>query len=466
VTEELNTETVERARNSISSAGGGGKSINITDKEQRIYATGGFSTYYNMYKKHPIVRAAVDKIAKQSTKTGYHFRSRDSTKTLKVSDVKILSETFARSRANSLLRKSYTDLLIYGDAFWFITPSRLGVPYQFIRQDPSTVSIVIDKQTRSVTQYIVRDQQGNETSYGPLEMVHFILFDPNNEVYGLSLLESLMSTVSQDLFAQTFNEAFFANSAQTGIIFNMSGASKEEVLRNREFLKKEYVGGANAHKPLLLEGSVKMEKSVSSAADMQFIEGRRQLLSEILAVYDLPYTKLSGTSESANRSQSAENDKAFRSETIEPLQGIIEEEINESLVLGLFGMTETEFEHNEIDSRDRDTQLKYYIEGMMHGLWPIDYVRAKLEGLASIPGGDICFIQTPTGIVPVDQIPNLAAAIIAKANAGTDALGQPQPQVPDAPGATNKPPVNPTNKPSQSAQKAQSQPGSNNANVK
>lgn len=403
---------VERAASNI---------ISIADNEERKNTPSGYSTYTSMYKQHPIVRAAIDKLAKQSVANGYNFVQRDKKFGAEVNEAAVqnLSAIFARSKAQSLLRQTYTDLLIYGDAYWWITKSRLGVPYAFLRQAPSSVSIVIDKETRDVTSYIVRDTQGNELQYEPTDFLHFKLFDPDNDVYGLSLLESLKSTVAQDLFAQTYNEAFFANSAQTGIVFNMRNASKEEVERNREFLKKEYVSARNAHKPLLLEGDVDVQRSVSTPAEMQFIDGRKQLLTEILAVFDLPYTKLGGTSESANRSQSSENDKSFRAEAIVPLQGIVEEVINEDFILLIVKVEDTIFTHEEVDLRDESEKSDIWVRYLEHGVMTINEVRAE-KGLPPVDGGDIPYLQTSTGIVAVKNIEATAELEMKSKQAAVD----------------------------------------------
>lgn len=404
--------SIERAASNI---------ITIGDTEERKNTPSGYSTYTSMYKQHPIVRAAVDKLAKQSVANGYNFVPRDKKFGTEPNEaaVKNLSAIFARSKAQQLLRQTYTDLLIYGDAYWWITKSRLGVPYRFVRQSPSTMSIVIDKETREVTSYIARDSQGNELQYDPEDFLHFKLFDPDNEVYGLSLLESLKSTVAQDLFAQTYNEAFFANSAQTGIVFNMRNASKEEVERNREFLKKEYVSARNAHKPLLLEGDVDVQRSVATPAEMQFIDGRKQLLTEILAVFDLPYTKLGGVTESANRSQSAENDKSFRAESIVPLQGIIEEVITEDFIMLILSIEDTIFAHEEVDVRDEKEKSEIWVRYLENGVMTINEVRSE-KGLPPVEGGDIPYINTSTGMVAVKNIEAAAQLDIESKQAAVD----------------------------------------------
>jgi len=394
---------VERATNIIS----------IANDQKRETPAKSWATYTRMYKQHPIVRSVIDKIARTAVASGFQFIPRDRAKALNESAANKVAEIMQRSNSVALLRETYRDLLIYGDAYWYLTPARNGVPFQMIRVAPSQVNIVINNLTREVTSYIVRDaKNGTEIQYAPDEFVHFRFADPDNDLYGLSPLESLISTVAQDLFAQTYNEAFFANSAQTGIVFNMRNASREEVERNREFLKKEYTSAANAHKPLLLEGDVDVSKSVSSPAEMQFIEGRKQLTMEILAVFDLPYTKLGGTSESANRSQSAENDKTFRSETIKPLQSVIEEVINEQLLYVIFNIKDTLFQHAEVDYRDESAQMDMYIKGLSHGIYTINYVRNKL-GLPPIEGGDVASLSTPLGLMPVQEVESAAQAILA-----------------------------------------------------
>ena len=394
---------VERATNIIS----------IANDQKRETPAKSWATYTRMYKQHPIVRSVIDKIARTAVASGFQFIPRDRAQALNEAAAAKVAEIMQRSNSVALLRETYRDLLIYGDAYWYLTPARNGVPFQMIRVAPSQVNIVINNLTREVTSYIVRDaKNGTEIQYEPNEFVHFRFADPDNDLYGLSPLESLTSTVAQDLFAQTYNEAFFANSAQTGIVFNMRNASREEVERNREFLKKEYTSAANAHKPLLLEGDVDVSKSVSSPAEMQFIEGRKQLTMEILAVFDLPYTKLGGTSESANRSQSSENDKTFRSETIKPLQSVIEEVINEQLLFVIFNIKDTLFQHAEVDYRDESAQMDMYIKGLSHGIYTINYVRNKL-GLPPIEGGDVASLSTPLGLMPVQEVESAAQAILA-----------------------------------------------------
>src|SRR6185503_15593000 len=100
--------------------------------------------------------------------------------------------------------------------------------------------------------------RGNDTFYDDEIIIHFTLDDPESDVQGISPLHPLQRAVAQDLFAMEYNEAFFRNSAQTGIIFIVKTSTSDEAKRNREWLETNYVGPENAHRPLLLEGDVEV----------------------------------------------------------------------------------------------------------------------------------------------------------------------------------------------------------------
>lgn len=443
------TETLRVVNTELEIERAGSNIISLGPTEKRLPAPTSYNTYLDMYRKHAYLRAGIDKIAKSATASGYTFLPRDSKQPLNEKSVEQLRLVFERSNANMLLRKTAVDLLIFADGFWHVEKARNGAPYMFRRSSPKYLTLIYDSAISDVSQVIVRDSNTNtEMSFPWLEWAHFMLPDPDNDIYGLSLLESLKAAVTQDLFAETYNARFFENSAQTGVIFNMKGASKEEVERNREFLSKQYVGADNAHKPLLLEGEVSVQKSVATPAEMEFIKGREFLRDEILAVLDVPLTKVGGT-ESANRSQSSENDKSFRAETVRPFQTIIEEVINEKIIWDFFGIEDTIFAFNEIDMRDEKDKASVDLDLMGKGVLTINKLRAD-RGLAPVEGGDDPFVMTASGIVPVKDIATLienqqkqAEARIAQASVAmnpADATGQPQDQNKNTAPPVPKPP--------------------------
>ena len=377
------------------------------------------SIHYEMFRQHPTIRAAVEKVSKVSVSTGYTFTSDPAGETVDETKKNDLRMFFRRSNGSQLLRLTYKDLLIFGDAYWWIERARNGKPIRAMRLHPAFVDIKTSG--GRVSSYVyssgVDDTDGKR--YKPERIVHFKMDDPSSDLYGLSLLESLQGVVAVDLNALKFNGKFFENSAQTGLVFALKSTDSGEVERNREYLEQNYVGTDNAHRPLLLEGDVNVHKSVSSAADMQFIEGRKMLREEMLEVLDVPKEKL-GITEDSNRSVSREADNTFRQEAIAPLQTIVEEEVNNGLILEMFGWDDIVFVHNEVSTRDSLEMMKLLGESERMGVLSINEIRDRQFGLPPIEGGESHFVQTAAGLIPLKFLDDIAARMMSP---GGDAFG-------------------------------------------
>lgn len=390
------------------------------------------SIHYEMFRQHPTIRAGIEKIAKVAVATGYSFNSDPPGEEVDEQKRKDLRMFFRKSNGNQLLRVTYKDLLIFGDAYWWIERTRKGKPIRAMRLHPAFVEVL--SRGGRVTQYVYSAgaDQRDAKKYSHERIIHFKLDDPASDLYGMSLLESLESVVAVDLNALRYNGKFFENSAQTGVVFSLKATDAGEIARNREYLEQNYVGTDNAHKPLLLEGDVDVKKSVATAQEMQFIEGRKMLREEMLEVLDVPKEKL-GITEDSNRSVGQESDNTFRQEAVQPLQGIVEEEINNALILGMFGWDDIVFAHNEVSTRDSLEMMKLLAESERMGVLSIDEIRDKQFGLPPVEGGDTHFVQTAAGLIPLRFLDDIAARMMMP---GGDAFGNnPNGWVPPAQGA-------------------------------
>lgn len=304
--------------------------IALPDKRQQL------AIYYEMYRQHPVVRAAIDKKAQYASAAGYKFKGLDPVKEPSEYKITALKRFFRRSNGQKLLRVTFKDLDIYGESFWVVqrTIADAKTPIKAYRLNPRYMRPKVKNGV--LWRWIYGPVSGSSTEkgieYNPEQIIHFSLDDPENDIEGLSPLHSLQRSVAQDLFAMEYNESFFKNSAQTGTIFIVKSSTEAEAERNRQWLEQNYTGPENAHKPLLLEGDVDVERSVSSSQEMEFLRGRMLLRQEIAMVLEVDLEKL-GVHEDSNRSVSREVDESFYSETVWPRQVIIEEEINNKLIL-------------------------------------------------------------------------------------------------------------------------------------
>jgi len=371
-----------------------------------------YAVYYEMYKQHPTVRAAIEKISKTAVANGFRFVAAGDTPDISKRKKNVLTRFFRNSNAGQLLRLTYKDLLIFGEAFWLIVGANANAPEKALRLHAEAMEPVIKRGVLTGWRYNPQViGLSAPINYNEREIVHFMLDDPASDTSGLSLLESLKHTVASDLFAMNFNTKFFENAASSGLIFVMKMAQKEEVDRNREWLEQNYTGPDNAHRPMLLEGDIDVKKSVATRQEMQFIEGRRFNRQEILTALDIDPTKM-GISESANRSVSKEADNSFRSETIATLQTIVEEEVSNGLIMNIFGFDDVLFEQEEASLRDRLDLINIFGAGERMGAFSINDVLREL-GKPTVDGGDIHFIQTAAGLLPITMIEAVAESIIA-----------------------------------------------------
>src|SRR5690349_19272732 len=99
-----------------------------------------YGVYYEMYRQHPIVRGAIEKISKYAVATGFHFEPEEQNAEVDVEKERTLRKFFRSSNAIHLLRLTYKDLLIYGEAFWYIDRSILKTPLKALRLHPKYMS--------------------------------------------------------------------------------------------------------------------------------------------------------------------------------------------------------------------------------------------------------------------------------------------------------------------------------------
>jgi hypothetical protein len=101
-----------------------------------------FGIYYEMWKQHPIVRAAIDKKATYAIAGGFQFISEDPKEKVSDDKVKRLKLFFRRSSAKQLLRQTYKDLDIFGESFWLIQRSAAAqrTPMKAVRLNPRFVN--------------------------------------------------------------------------------------------------------------------------------------------------------------------------------------------------------------------------------------------------------------------------------------------------------------------------------------
>ena len=383
---------------------GSTKANDVLDYSRRAMG----QTYYEMYRQHPVVRAAIERKSTYASAGGWNYNHPEPGEVPDSSHVAFLKKFARKSNIKQLLRLTYKDLDIYGESFWVIIRGKddSRSPIKAMRLNPRFMAPTLSNAgIIEGWEYGPLSSDADAIKYGNDEILHFKLDDPEDDTRGLSPLHSLQRAVAQDIFAMEYNESFFKNSAQTGIVFIVKTSTKEEADRNRAWIEQNYSGPENAHRPLLIEGDVDVKQSVAKPAEMEFLEGRKLLRTEILMVLEMDPDKV-GIHEDSNRSTSKESAYSFLAEVIWPRQNIVEDEFNNSFILDILGWDDIVIDSAEGDPRRNIDMAEIYDKHVNAGRMTINSARKKI-GEPPITGGDIPFIMTPTGIQFIENFEEL-----------------------------------------------------------
>jgi HK97 family phage portal protein len=165
---------------------------------------------------------------------------------------------------------------------------------------------------------------------GRSNILHLKTFHPLDDWYGLATTRPAAREIDTSNEATTWNKKLLENEGRPGMVFTVVGnLSKQQYDRLEKRLKEEYSGASNAHKNLILEG----EKGTGvapfgfSPADLDFIEGNKELSRKIANAYGVP-PQLIGIPEANTYSNYQEARLAFWEDTIIPWLNYLKDELN------------------------------------------------------------------------------------------------------------------------------------------
>jgi len=202
---------------------------------------------------------------------------------------------------------------------------------------------------------------------------------------------------------EQFGAKFFGQGAHPGVIISHPGKLSEGAYKNLSGeLSTKYAGLGKAHRMMLLEDGMKMEKVGLSQEDSQFLESRQFQIPEIARWFNLPPHKLKDLTKSSFSNIESEQ-ISFVTESILPWLVRFEQHYNMQLL------------------SDREIKQGYYfkhtVEGLMRGdaksrsdfyrtMWSIgvmshNEIREK-EDLDPVEGGDEFFV--PLNMVPLSRM--------------------------------------------------------------
>ncbi len=132
--------------------------------------------------------------------------------------------------------------------------------------------------------------RGGETP----SILHMRLFNPTDDHYGLSPLEAAAIAIDVHNATQSWNKALLDNAARPSGALVYSGPegaaalSEDQFQRLKDQLEEMFQGGANAGRPLLLDGGLDWRQMALSPTDMDFISAKNSAARDIALAFGVP----------------------------------------------------------------------------------------------------------------------------------------------------------------------------------
>lgn len=278
---------------------------------------------------------------------------------------------------------------------------------------------------------IVRDRMGNVLELWPItpnrvkvamkndELVYEISVDgeivvlPREKVLhiaglgfdgfkGYSVVSLAREAIGLGMAMEQFGAKFFGQGAHPGIVVThpakLSGPAYENLSKE---LTSKYAGLGQAHRLMLLEDNMKLEKVGLTQEDSQFLESRQFQIPEIARWFNLPPHKLKDLTKSSFSNIESEQ-ISFVTESILPWLVRFEQNFNMQLLTDREIREGLYFKHvvEGLLRGDAKSRAEFYSKMFGIGAMSINDIRGK-EDFDPVEGGDEHFV--PLNMVPLSK---------------------------------------------------------------
>lgn len=231
------------------------------------------------------------------------------------------------------------------------------------------------------------------------EMIQLRMPNPDSPLWGMPVLMAAGQATDIDREAGAFQKVSLQNRGLSDIAVELpDGTTPEQADYVRDKLKERQTGPANARAPIVSSG--KVTQLSQTAAEMDFVNSRKAVWSEIAAVFGVPLSTL-GFTEDVNLANAESMDKQLWQNTIIPQLELIKRQLNSQLAAEFGDDVELFFDISNVTALQEDMGKKLENASRLWGMGlPFNVINQKLElGFEDIEGGDIGYI--PTGVLPV-----------------------------------------------------------------
>jgi len=212
-----------------------------------------------------------------------------------------LPSVFKRPNDEQLMfdfvQQTIATLAIHGNAFWW-TPMKGIYPLEIRNIHPSKVRVKVTTDGRP--QY----QIGKDV-YDSSEIKHIVWMRMPNQPLGISPIDVLRNIIGTDIAINRFLSAWYGDGGTPSSVLETDGTLTQE---QAQILRETWIDTHYKNrKPAVLTGGLKWKPITASAADMDTMAHREQLVREIARFYRIPLHLILGTGGDSQTYQNVES---------------------------------------------------------------------------------------------------------------------------------------------------------------
>ena len=308
----------------------------------------------------------------------------------------------------------YSYLLISGNSYILESGAENTPPIELYTLRPDRIRIkgssraIPDAYNYMVGGQIVESYEVDQAT-GKSKIKHIKLFNPMDDYYGLSPIQSAATDIDQHNLANKHNVNLLQNGARpsgavifkpkdpTGAQIQLSDLQRNQLMND---LTQRFSGTGNAGKPMLLEGDFDWKEMGLSPKDMDFIQLKNMSAKDIALIFGVP-SQLIGIPDAQTYSNFAEAKLALYNETIIPLLDRIQSDLNEWLVPKFGDDLELRYDIDSIPAmaEQRTRVFESVTQGVQNGILTRNEAREQL-GYETIEGADSLLV--PATLMPLN----------------------------------------------------------------
>lgn len=371
------------------------------------------SAYAGIYTRQLWVYVVVSKLAKATARLPLPVYERGELDRRRRNDhplARLLRQPNPGQSGHDLMLWTSSMFDIYGDAFWLKRRSGGDVvglyPLHPAAMSHRNGAWTFDNGTTRMEDITDAD------------LVHFKAFHPTSNVWGMSPLEPLRSTLENEWSARVATSSFWARGARPGMALSHPASLSQPAQERLKAQMDAVAAGADkTGVTIVLEEGMKPEKMTLTAEEAQYIETRKLNREEVCAAYDVP-PPVVHILDRATFSNITEQMRSMYRDTMGSRLPAFEAAIEVDLRQAEWPSDDVyaEFLMDEVLRGDFETRQ----DALAKAAHMTIAEKRKVENLPFIDGTDRIFLNTAT--MPLDAIDAQARAIAEQTAASSDAL--------------------------------------------